>query len=432
MGQVTYQLNPLIEAQKTFSAMETRLFYLGLQDINPHISDKDKYYDEQFPDTIITPSELTKIFGHTQYLTEIDKATDNLIGRYIAIRYEDGFEKYTIFQHIKYKSEKGLFIKFNEDMRPFILDIYKSYKKYGFTKIEMQQIFYLGSAYAMRILELLLQYKSTAKDGIIVRNIEIEELRKKLNVPEEAYKGKINNFKQFVLNKPIENINKNTKYNVRYEIVKTGRKVSGFVFYCNCNKEIKDDEYTETIESQSYEKKLEQEAGQMQLLESPPAQTQQGLTADQQEAYDSLINRSVSPQKADELAKKYELKRIKSNLEIAVKQKETSRNLPGLIISLIEQDAAGKMEIEKQEARERIEQRQLDRRQAYDDFHGTTLIKIGKVEEMDESKEENIELNELTEIEVELIKAGKPNGFVRGRMDRLGLTVEDVKAGRRK
>lgn len=428
----TYQLNPLIEAQKSFDVMETRIFYLGLQDVNPHISVKDKYYDTNFPDTLITPAELKNIFGHGQYIKEIDKATDRLIGRYISIRYADGFDKYTIFQHIRYKEGKGLSIKFNEDMRPFILDIYKGYRKYGFTKIEMQQIFFLGSAYAMRILELLLQYKSTAKEGIIEREISVEDLRKKLNVPEHAYKGNMSNFRQRVLDLPIRDINKNTKYYLTYKTIKKGRCVTGFLITCNCNKVANDNDYKDTIDAPSYEQKLEQEAGQMQLVESTPNLAARGLTDEQQEAYDSLINRGVSPPKAEELSKKYELKRIKSNLEIAVRQKETSRNLPGLIISLIVQDAAGQMEIEKQEARARIEQRQLDRRQAYDDFHGTTLAKIGKAEEMDESKEENIELNELTEIEVELIKAGNPNGFVRGRMDRLGLTVEDVKAGRRK
>ena len=89
----TYQLNPLIEAQKGFDVMETRIFYLGLQDINPHITEHDKYFDENFPDTHITPSELKKIFGHGQYIRELDKATERLIGRYIAIRYADGFDK---------------------------------------------------------------------------------------------------------------------------------------------------------------------------------------------------------------------------------------------------------------------------------------------------------------------------------------------------
>ena len=246
---LTYQLNPLIEAQKDFDVMETRLFYLGLQDVNPHISQNDKYYDTQFPDTLITPAQLTEIFGHSQYITEVDRATDRLIGRYISIYFQGGFEKYTIFQHIKYKPEQGLFIKFNEDMRKFILEIYENYKNYGFTKIDMQQIFFLSSAYAMRILELLLQYKNTANNGIIEREVSIDELRKMLNVPDGAYKGRISNFRQKVLDLPINDINKNTQYHVSYEPIKYGRRVKGFKFTCNCNNVIEDDEFTETIES---------------------------------------------------------------------------------------------------------------------------------------------------------------------------------------
>ena len=84
----TYQLNPLVNAQKNFSVMETRLFYLGLRAINPHITANDKYFDENFPDTIISPSELKKIFGHGQYLAEIKKACKRLIGSSIEINYK--------------------------------------------------------------------------------------------------------------------------------------------------------------------------------------------------------------------------------------------------------------------------------------------------------------------------------------------------------
>ena len=223
--------------------------YLGLQDVNPHLTENDKFYDEQFPDTHITPSELKKIFGHGQYIKEVDKATDRLIGRYISIRFADGFEKYTIFQHIKYKENKGLFIKFNEDMRPFILEIYENYKKYGFTKIDMKQIFILGSSYAMRLLELLLQYRGKAKNEIIEREISVDDLRYKLNVPENAYKT-MSNFRSRVLDLPIQDINKNTRYFITYETVKKGRSVCAFKFFCNCNAVSNDDEYTETIESQ--------------------------------------------------------------------------------------------------------------------------------------------------------------------------------------
>lgn len=428
-----YQLNPLIEAQKSFDVMETRIFYLGLQDVNPHISAKDKYYDTNFPDTLITPAELKNIFGHGQYIKEIDKATDRLIGRYITIRYANGFDKYAIFQHIRYKEGKGLSIKFNEDMRPFILDIYKGYRKYGFTKIEMQQIFFLGSAYAMRILELLLQYKSTAKHGIIEREISVEDLRKKLNVPEQAYKGNMSNLRQRVLDLPIRDINKRTQYYLTYKTIKKGRCVSGFLITCNCNKVTKDNEYKDTIDAPSYEVKLEQEAGQMQLLESPPAQTQQGLTEEQQAVYDRLVIRGITKKKAENLVKAYDIKRIKQNMEVAVKMKDNAKNLPGLIISFIENDVAGNAEAEKKEAEAREERKRKERRQAYDDFHSTTLVQIGKAEEKKEEVKTEMKPEELTDIEVEMIcKKGENAGPFLLKMKRLGLSVDDVKAGRRK
>jgi len=435
---ITYQLNPLIEAQKDFDVMETRLFYLGLHDINPHITEKDKYFDENFPDTIIPPSELKKIFGHGQYIRELDKATDRLIGRYIAIRYEDGFDKYTIFQHVKYKEGKGLFIKFNEDMRPFILDIYKGYKKYGFTRIEMQQIFFLSSAYAMRLLELLLQDKYKAKNGMIERELSIDDLRKKLNVPSEAYKNNMSNFRQFVLDKPIKDINKNTQYIVNYKTVKKGRSVAGIIFFCNCNNAIKDDEYTTTIEAEpTPEERLEQEAGQVKLIEpeTAPAQAGRGLTDEQQEAFDSLVNRGIGGNTAEKLAKNYDLARIRRNLKKAVEQKDKAKNLAGLIISFIEQDAAGLEELEKKEARARIEERQKDRRQAYDAFHGTNMSEIGKAGKVEEKEKTEVkELTELTPIEAELIKlrGDKIGKKMLERMKKLGLTIEDVKAGKRK
>ena len=245
---MTYQLNPLINAQKGFNVMETRLFYLGLKDINPHVTENDIYFDAEFPDTYISPMELKNIFGNGKYLPEIKKACKNLIGVSIEINYKDGFDLYTVFQHIKYKEKKGLHIKFNEDMRDFILDIYKGYKKYGFTKIEMQQIFMLDSTYAMRLLEILLQYSGEKKKGIIHRTLNLDELRNRLNVPENSYKT-MSNFRSRALDLPIKEIERKTPYRIKYEPIKKGRKVVAFEFQCDCNSLKNDDEYTETIES---------------------------------------------------------------------------------------------------------------------------------------------------------------------------------------
>ena len=239
-----------------------------------------------------------------------------------------------------------------------------------------------------------------------------------------------------MLEKPIENINKNTKYNVSYEVIKTGRKVAGFKFYCNCNKTVSDEDYTETIDAaetaETTEIKLENATGQTRLLEPPP-QTPRGLNDKKQEAYDWLINRGVGAKKAEEITKKYDYDRIICNLRKAVEQKDTAKNLAGLIISFIENDVAGQDVIAKKEAKEREAKRQLDYRQAYDACHGTTLLKIGTAEaEKDEEKAEN-QVLELTDLEVDMIKdKGDKAGPFLLKMKKLGLTIEDVKAGKRR
>ena len=49
-----YQANPLIEARKPMNALEMRLFLLAVAAVNPHLSEKDKYYDHEFKELHLT------------------------------------------------------------------------------------------------------------------------------------------------------------------------------------------------------------------------------------------------------------------------------------------------------------------------------------------------------------------------------------------
>ena len=165
----------------------------------------------------------------------------------------------------------------------------------------------------------------------------------------------------------------------------------------------------------------------------PPSQTPRGLSDSEQEAYDSLINRGVATKKAERLAKIYDLPRIKRNVKKALLQKDSAKNLAGLIISFIQDDAAGMEEIAKKETKEREEKRQLERRQAYDAFHGTQMAEIGLKNEESKEKSEVSGALELTDFEVEMIKKkGSKAGLFLKKMEKLGLSIDEVKAGRRK
>lgn len=94
-----------------------------------------------------------------------------------------------------------------------------------FTKYELQQISELSSAYAVRLYELLIAWRSTGQTPII----ELAEFRQKIGVLEDEY-TRMGNFKDRVLNLAIAQVNEHTDIRVKCEQHKKGRNISGFSF----------------------------------------------------------------------------------------------------------------------------------------------------------------------------------------------------------
>ena len=224
-----YQSNPLINARKSFDLMGMRIFILGLRGLNPHFSKKDRFFDEEFKETFIPAIELTKLFQNTKYLSEMKEACRKLFNTTIEIKNSAGEMTLThIFKKLEYESSKGLRLKFDDEMRPYILNLAESG---GYTMIKADYLFKLSSPYAVRILELLLQYQNLKQFRSlkeIRRKFTFENLRYLLNVPENAYKNRPDNFKKYVLDNPIREIIERTPYKVHYKVIKTGRRVYAF------------------------------------------------------------------------------------------------------------------------------------------------------------------------------------------------------------
>lgn len=94
-----------------------------------------------------------------------------------------------------------------------------------FTKYELQQISNLTSAYAVRLYELLIAWRSSGQTPII----ELSEFRQKMGVLEKEY-TRSDNFKKWIIEQPIQQINKYTDITVKCEQHKKGRSISGFSF----------------------------------------------------------------------------------------------------------------------------------------------------------------------------------------------------------
>ena len=108
---------------------------------------------------------------------------------------------------------------FASDVIPLITRLEARYTEY-----ELKQVVGLQSEYAIRLYELIIQWRSVGKTN----PISLAELREKLGLVDE-YK-RIEAFKRRVLDLAVKQINEHTDITVDYEQHKQGRVITGFTF----------------------------------------------------------------------------------------------------------------------------------------------------------------------------------------------------------
>lgn len=124
-------------------------------------------------------------------------------------------------QKISYVENEGLVrIRFSEDVLPLITRLEQQ-----FTSYELEQVSNLSSAYAVRLYELLSQWRAMSKTPIF----PIWEFRQKIGVIDNDYM-RMDHFKSKVLDFAITQINTHTDIMVSYEQHKAGRTITGFSF----------------------------------------------------------------------------------------------------------------------------------------------------------------------------------------------------------
>ena len=332
----------------------------------------------------------------------VKSATKQLLKRTLEIQYANGDWFGTHWLQSAYYKHKDAVIEYEIDknLKDDFLNLYKAY-----LATPAKLLIKFDNRYTPRLYNLL-------KKMIKVKDFEyeIEYFCDRFMLP-ESYRNKHTHFEKKFMKVCVDEINDKSDIFVEYKYIKEGRSYTNIHFSVTLKK---NDNIEEKVEVKS--------------LQSSSDNNDDKLYDEQQKIYDRLVNRGIGVRKAKSLVNKYELAIIERNLRYAVQQKETSTNLPGLIITFIEQDIAGQNEKAKKEAKEREEERQKDRIQAYGLFHGTVEVDKGHESEITTVSDE------LNDIEVEFIRTkGKKAGkhFIE-KMERLGLTVEDVRAGKRK
>lgn len=224
MSELVVKDNALIQASYTLDLVEQRLMLLAI-------------VEARETGRGITPDSLLQIHAHsyaehfdvnkeTAY-TVMKDACKGLFDRYVT--YHDKNPKTgknrsfhcRWVDKIGYEKDTGIvYLRFTHDVVPLITRLEQQ-----FTSYEIEQVRSLNSGYAIRLYELLIQWRSIGKTPVF----ELHEFRCQLGVEDTQYKT-MSNFKKHVLDFAVNQINEHTDITVKYEQLKEGRRIVGFTF----------------------------------------------------------------------------------------------------------------------------------------------------------------------------------------------------------
>lgn len=215
--------NALINASYNLDLVEQRLILLAIVEAR----ESGKGINANDPLTVHAESYINQFSVHrnTAYQALKD-ACDDLFARQFS--YQSISEKGNIINHKSRWVSEVAYIDNEAVVRlifaPAIVPLITKLEE-QFTKYEIQQISNLTSAYAVRLYEILIAWRSTRKTPLIT----MHDFRKKIGVLDTEYK-RMYDFKKYVLNIALKQVNEHTDIIVKVEQHKTGRSISGFSF----------------------------------------------------------------------------------------------------------------------------------------------------------------------------------------------------------
>lgn len=231
-GLTVVKANHVINASYKLSVIEQRVILAAIAQIpkGQVISDQ-KFYE-------VTIAHMQQLGTHeTEVYSVIKEATSKLYERSINLMV-DGVEFKTRWvQSIQFHDNKSVVsIKFTHDILPFISNLSEHFTKYSLLDVSN-----MTSSYAIRLYELLTQYK-----GIGSRELFISELRKMFEL-EEQY-SLFADFKKRVIDTAVKQINEHSPLTVDYTEHKTGRRVTSLVFTFKSKQQTRTGRDTQTLD----------------------------------------------------------------------------------------------------------------------------------------------------------------------------------------
>ena len=258
--------NSLITSIAKMDKTPLKMFELAVSCINTEEPPKDNiiYLSKAELFTFFKVDDSNK---HTRFKQAIELMQKQAFFQIKEVK-DKGYEMTSIvpIPTVKWNSyNDDVMIRFNQDIMPYLIEL-----KQNFTKYALSEIMELNSKYSIILYKWLSmnynQYEHYSNKGgrraeqvESYRNpsISVKELREITDTVNE-YKH-FPHFENWILKKPLEEINAHTSFNVSYEKIKKGRSIDSIVFHIEKKRKADDNSYK--LEDQAYieDKKAKEE-----------------------------------------------------------------------------------------------------------------------------------------------------------------------------
>jgi len=188
--------------------------------------------DDEIKPYVISIMDLADLLGisASNIYRDIEDITDDIIKNPVYVREEKSgkttrFIKIPWVTKCEYKSDVGVALKLNEELKPFLICLKDHYTQYT-----LQEILSMKSIYAIRIFELIqskIMHPTLPRTGVCIQ-ISVQEIRECCDC-EDKYPS-FGNFKERVLDTAVNEINKVSMYNISYSYIKQSRSVVAINF----------------------------------------------------------------------------------------------------------------------------------------------------------------------------------------------------------
>lgn len=205
--------NVITNARHELSAVQLDIYFMMLSRLKPGDSNDTKYY--------ISVKEIEDLTGRQWNYQQLRDATYGLIGKVFEIEEEDGLLQVSMMSSAKYLKGQGrIQLSIAEELKPYLVDL-----KNNFTSFQLFCVLSMTSKYAKW---LYVQFSRWKDIGYL--SYELEQLKFRLNLKDpsgkqaEQYK-QWGQFKDYVLEPSIKQINENSDLRISYTTAKKGKSI---------------------------------------------------------------------------------------------------------------------------------------------------------------------------------------------------------------